>query len=107
MKKSLMLFLSGIGLVLVAAGPAFAQVDNLHLRSGAMTRTVGASTRLGGPAGPAALPDGSVGSSHTTSAANNKAYDGTAPAIPNAGNATLAGMITLLLLQRRHRTHNT
>jgi hypothetical protein len=106
MKKSLMLFLSGVGLVLATAGPAFAPADNLHLRFAATTCTVGASTRPGGSAGPAALPAGSVGSSHTTPAANNKAYDGAATATHNAGIATLAGMITLLLLQRRYRIHN-
>lgn len=106
MNKSLILFLSGLGLILAGAGPAFAQLDNLPLRSGAMTLIIGASTRPGGPARQAVLPDGSVGSSHTAPAANNNSCDGTATATCNAGNATLAGMVTLLLLQRRYRTHN-
>lgn len=106
MKKSLMLFLSGVGLVLVVAAPAFAQMDNLPLPSLTTTCIIGASTRPGKPNGQAALPDSSVGSAPATPAASNNTYDGSATANHNAGNAALAGMITLLLFQRRYRTRN-
>jgi hypothetical protein len=101
MKKSLLLFLFGVGLVLVTTGPAFAQVDNLRLGSG--TATLAFNGRLGGPAGQM-VPNGPVGSAYPA-AANNNAHGDATTATFNIGSATLAGTFLLVLLQRRyHRT---
>ena len=101
MKKSLLLFLFGVGLVLITTGPALAQVDNLHLRSGTATRAFNDRTGPGGPAGQV-VPNGPVGGAYPA-AANHNAHGAATTATFNMGSATLAGAFTLLLLQRRYR----
>lgn len=101
MKKSLLLFLLGSGLVWVTTGPALAQVDNLQLRSGTATLAFNESPSPGGPAGQV-VPNGPVGGACPT-AANYSSYGGASPATFNMGSATLAGAFTLVLLQRRYR----
>ena len=103
MKKSLLLFLFGVGLVLVTTGPAFAQVDNLRLGSGTATLAFNSRISLGGPAGQV-VPNGPVGSAYPA-AENHNVHGDATTATFNIGSATLAGTFLLVLLQRRyHRT---
>src|ERR1039457_883111 len=98
MKKSLAIFLSVVGLVLVTTNPAFAQGDNLHLRSGIATRTFNNRT------GPADLLNSSVSSDYLAFAANNNVRGNTTATL-NTSLAILAGVLTLMLLQRRNRVN--
>jgi hypothetical protein len=100
MKKSLLPFLFGVGLVLVTTSPAFAQADNLPLGSGTATLAFNNRTSLGGPTGPVA-PNSHVGSAYSATA-NYNPYGGATTTTVNMGSATLAGALTLLLLQRRY-----
>jgi len=100
MKKSLLLFLFGAGLVLVTTGSAFAQVDSLHLGSGTATPAFNGRTSPGGPAGQV-VPNGPVGGTYPETA-NYNAHGGATTATSNAGSATLAGAFLLVLLQRRY-----
>jgi hypothetical protein len=90
MQKTLMLFLSVVGVALATADSAFARGANLPLRSGAVT-----------PTEPASFLKGSVGSYYLALAANHESR-GTATATFNASVAILAGVFTLMLLQRRN-----
>ena len=85
MKRSLKLLSLGGGLVLVTAGTVLAQGNNLSWPSGGAILARRAGADLAGPA------------------VNQKAHDGTIKTSFNTGSATLAGTLTLLLLQRRNR----
>ncbi len=98
MKKSSRLFLCVIGLALITADPIFAQGGNLHLRSWPATQAT-----PGGQAGPADLSNGSVGGSYLATAANNQAHGTTT----HTSQAILAGVLLLMLLQRRYRNEIT
>ncbi len=97
MKNSLTLFLIGVGLVLAAAAPVFAQGNTLRLRSGIATRTINNRT------GPVDLLIGSVGASYPALTANNESRDSTTATL-NTSLAVLAGGLTLVLLQRRNHS---
>ena len=98
MKKTLLLFLCGVGLVLVMADPAFAGSDKLYLRYEVATRTSDNRTE------PARALSSSVGGYYLALAANNEGRDATAGTL-NTSVAILAGVSTLMLLQRRTHTH--
>ena len=100
MKKSLLPFLFGVGLVLVITSPAFAQADNPLLGSGTVTLAFNNRTSVGGPAGPVA-PNSHIGSASPVRT-NYNPHGGATTATVNMGSATLAGALTLLLLQRRY-----
>jgi hypothetical protein len=95
MKKTFALFLSGAGLILATAGPAFAQADNLHLNFQIAAPIINNHNR------PAELLSGSVGSPYLALATNNDSRGTTATTL-NTSLAVLAGVLTLMLLQRRN-----
>ena len=99
MKKSLSLVLFGVGMALAIPCPALAQADNLHLHS---TAPAGAFSVRHSPGGQG---NGSADSAYPASAANNAnaVQDGALTAAVNTAKATLAGTLTLVLLQRRYR----
>ncbi len=97
MKRKLLLFLTGIGLVLISASPVFAQAEGLSLRSMAVPhgfndRTVAAD-----------FSSGSVSASYLA-AANSNARNANAPTL-DLRMAILAGVVTLMLLQRRNHAN--
>ena len=95
MKKSLTTFLFVVGLALITAGTALAQGDNLYLHSRMATRTFNNRT------GPATLASSSIGRSTLALAVKND-NDGTTAATVKTSVAILAGLLTLMLLQRRN-----
>jgi hypothetical protein len=98
MNKSLMLFLSVVGLALATANPGFARGDNLQLNSGTATRTANNHTGQSSPL------NSSVGSYYLALAANHEGQD-TTTATLNTSLAILAGVFTLMLLQRRNHAN--
>jgi hypothetical protein len=100
MQKSLSLLLFGFGLVLASASAAFAKADILHVYFGSTTPMLHVNSSRNGPVG---HTDRAAGGAHPLAAASHQAQDGYASATFNMSGATLAGALTLLLLQRRHR----
>ena len=98
MRKILTLFLTVVGLVLVAINPAFAHGNNQPLPSGIVTSAFNDHT------GPTALFTGPAGRSYLVLAANSEGR-GTTTATLNTSLAILAGVLTLMLLQRRSHAH--
>jgi len=98
MKKSLAIFLSVVGLALATAAPAFAHGDDLHLRSGTASPSSSNHSR------PASLLSGSGASYYLALAANNEGRDATTAKL-NTSLAILAGVFTLMLLQRRNHAN--
>ena len=98
MKRNLILLLTGIGLVLISAGPVFAfKAEGLSLRSMAVPqgfndRTVAAD-----------FSSGSVSTSYPV-AANSNARNAKTPTL-DLRMAILAGVLTLMLLQRRNHAN--
>lgn len=103
MQKSLTLLLFGFGLVLVSASTAFAKADIHPVYFGPTTRlfNVNLSRNL-----PVQYADQTAGGAQTLAAASEPAQDGYVTTSIKMSSATLAGTLILLLLQRRHRTHN-
>ena len=83
-----MLLFLGVGLVLITAVTVLAQGNNLSLPSETTILKRNAGTSLSGSAG---------------LAMNQKAHGSATQTSFNTGSATLAGTLTLLLLQRRNR----
>jgi hypothetical protein len=103
MQKSLTLFLLGCGLVLIPVGAAFAKADYLHVYFGSTTRLFNVNSSRSVPAG---YTDRAASGAYPLVAASHSAQDSYATTTLNMGSATLAGALTLLLLQRRHRGDN-
>jgi hypothetical protein len=100
MQKSLSLLLIGCGLLLAPTCDAFAKADILPVNLGSTTPMLHVNSSRNGPAG---HTDRAAGGAHPLAAASHQAQDGYATATFNMSGATLAGALTLLLLQRRHR----
>jgi hypothetical protein len=98
MKKTLMLFVPVIGLALVTANPALAQGNNGQLHSRMAIR---ASNDRIGQAGPL---NSSGGGYYLALAANHEGSD-TSTGTLNTSLAILAGVFTLMLLQRRNHAN--
>lgn len=94
MKRNLILFLTGIGLVLISAGPVFAQAESLSLHSMAVPQGFNDRTVT------ADFSSGSVSGAYP-SAANGNAKTPTF----DLRLAILAGVLTLMLLQRRNHAN--
>jgi hypothetical protein len=103
MQKTLTLFLLGFGLVLIPVGAAFAKADYLHVYFGPTTRLFNVNSSRTVSAG---YTDRAASGAYSLVAASHSAQDGYATATLNMSGATLAGALTLLLLQRRHRDDN-
>ena len=103
MQKSLTLLIFSFGLVLVGTGSAFAKVNLLPVHSGSTTPLYNVNSGRFASAG---YTDRAVGGAQPLAAASHSAQDGYATATLNLSGATLAGALTLLLLQRRHRADN-
>lgn len=97
MKRNLILFLTGVGLVLISASPVFAQAEGLSLRSMAVPRGFNDRTVA------ADFSSGSGGASYPA-AANSNARNAATPAL-DLRMAILAGVLTLMLLQRRNHAN--
>lgn len=103
MQKSLTLLLLGFGLVLTPPGAAFANVDIPHVYPGSTTRLFnGNSSRLV----PAGQTDRAASGAGPLVAASHPAQDSYATVTFNMSSATMAGALTLLLLQRQRRDDN-
>jgi len=103
MQKSLKLLVLGFGLVLTSTGAAFAKGDISLVNSGPTTRLFNVSSSRPVPAG---YTDRAASGAGPLVAASHAAQDGYATATFKTSTATLAGALTLLLLQRRHREDN-
>jgi hypothetical protein len=101
----LKLLLAGIGLGMVAMGAVFAQADDPRPRSGFTLPAYNVGAGLSAPAGGAVLSGGMAGT-HRLLMAGFQTPDRGATVTSNIGIATLAGALTLLLVQRRHGNHN-
>jgi len=103
MRKSLKLLLFSFGLVLVSISTTFAKADRLHVYFGSTTLLfkVNSSRSV-----PAEHTDRAAGGAPPLAAASHQAQDGYATSTFNVSGATLAGALTLLFLQRRHRADN-
>jgi len=103
MQKSLTLFLFGLGLVLVSTGAAFAKADILPVHFGSTTPLFHFNSSRSIPAG---QTDRAAGGAYSLAAASHQAQDTYATATFNMSSATLAGALTLLLIQRKRRGDN-
>jgi hypothetical protein len=103
MQKPLKLLLFSFGLALVSASTTFAKADSLHVYFGSTTLLLKANSSRSVPAG---HTDRAAGGALPLAAASHQAQDGYATANFNLSGAILAGVLTLLLLQRRHRADN-
>jgi hypothetical protein len=103
MQKSLTLLLFGFGLVLVSTGATFAKTDILPVHLGPTTLLFNVNSSRSVPAAPT---DRAAGGAYSLAAASHQAQDTYATATFNMSSATLAGALTLLLIQRkRHAGH--
>jgi hypothetical protein len=102
MQKSLTLLLFGFGLVLVSTGAAFAKTEILPVPFGSTTLLFNVNS---GRNSPAVQLDRAARGTGSLAAASQ-------PGIPvqrqlfNLGSATLAGALTLLLIQRKRCAAN-
>jgi hypothetical protein len=103
MQKSLTMLWLGFGLVLVPTSATFAKADILHVYFGSTTHRFSINSSRNEPAG---HTDRAAGGAYPLAAASHQTQDTYATATFNLSGATLAGALTLLLLQRRHRADN-
>jgi hypothetical protein len=97
MKRNLILVLTGFGLVLISASPVFAQAEGLSLRSMAVPRGFNDRTAT------ADFSSVSGGASYPVTA-NSNARNAATPTL-DLRMAILAGVLTLMLLQRRNHAN--
>jgi len=98
MQKPLTLLLFGFGLIAISTTAAFAKTDALAVSFGSTPLVFNVNNSWNNPAEPT---DRTVAGKGSLAAAGHQPQNDYATATLNVGSATLAGALTLLLIQRR------